>query len=269
VDAAYAAAVARALEGLLTSTDPEVRVLDTWDYERAFAVLDAHVGTLGLSRVTQLQWGFLPALGYNPPTTTLHRALANDPAFFVEILSLVYRAKGDDGTPGRPRIDPAMSENAWRLLRSWHLPPGRSEDGTFDVGRTRAWIDETQRLLVEADRLEVGLEKIGEVLIHTPEGDTGWPSTDVAELIEELDDDEIDDGIRIGLSNARGGTSRSLTEGGEQERTLAVDFRQRADLFRDSHPRVARILNAMAESYEADARREDRKAERQRRGLDR
>ena len=67
----------------------------------------------------------------------------------------------------------------------------------------------------------------------------------------------------------RGATSRSLTDGGEQERMLAADFRQRAAGFRDSYPRVARILNAMAESYEADARREDREAERRRRGLDR
>jgi hypothetical protein len=162
-----------------------------------------------------------------------------------------------------------VSENAWRLLQSWHVAPGRSDDGTFDVGRTRAWIDEARHLLVEADRLDVGLGQIGEVLIHTPEGDGGWPSTEVADLIEEFEGDAIDHGIYIGLRNARGGTSRSLTEGGEQERTLAVDFRQRASRFRDTHPRVARILNALAESYEADARREDRKAERRRHGLDR
>lgn len=269
VDASYAATVARALEGLLTSPDPEVRVLDTWDYERAFAVLDAHVDTLGLSRVTQLQWGFFPALGYDPPTTTLHRALANDPAFFVEILSLVYRAKGDDGSAVNPQTEPAVSENAWRLLQSWHVAPGQMDDGAFDVARASTWIDEARRLLVEADRLDVGLEQIGEVLIHTPTPDEGWPSAEVAELIEGLEEDEMDHGIRIGLSNARGGTSRSLTEGGEQERTLAVEFRKRATRFRDSHPRVARILNAMAESYEADARREDREAERRRRGLDR
>lgn len=269
VDATYAAAVASALEGLLTSTDPEVRILDTWDYERAFAVLDAHANTLGLSRVTQLQWGFLPALGYDPPTTTLHKALADDPAFFVDILRVVCRAKDDDGTEPEPRMNPAVRENAFRLLQTWHVPPGQSDDGAFNAGQARLWIDEARRLLVEADRLDVGLEQIGEVLIHTPAAHQGWPSSEVADLIEELDEDQIDHGIGIGLSNARGVTTRSLTEGGEQERKLAAEFRQRAARFRDSHHRVARILNATAEGYEAHARREDREAERQRRGLDR
>lgn len=268
VDTAYAAAVASALEGLLGATDPEIGILDTWDYERAFAVLDEHVGALGRSRVTQLQWGFLPALGYDPPTTTLHRALADEPAFFVEIISLVFRAKDTEPSAHRQH-DPAIAENAWRLLQSWRHAPGRSDDGSFDVDRARAWIHEARRLLVEANRLDVGLGEIGQVLIHTSDEDDGWPSREVADLVEELDEDEIDDGIHIGLSNERGGTTRSLTEGGDQERTLAADFRKRAVRFRDAHPRVARILNRMAESYEADARREDREAERQRRGLDR
>lgn len=189
VDVAYAAAVARALEGLLTSDDPEIPALSTWDYERAFAVLDAHVDTLGLSRVTQLQWRFLPALGYDPPTMTLHHALADDPAFFIEILSLIYRSKSDDGTACEPRTDPAVSENAFRLLGSWHIPPGQKRDGTFDAAQARAWIDEARRLLVEADRLNIGLEQIGQVLIHTPAADGSWPSAEVADLIEVLDED--------------------------------------------------------------------------------
>jgi hypothetical protein len=106
-------------------------------------------------------------------------------------------------------------------------------------------------------------------LIHASGADLGWPSMEVADLVEELDDDRIDQGIRIGLSNARGVTTRSLTEGGEQERKLAAEFRERAARFRDSHHRVARILRNVAEGYEADARREDREAERRRRGLDR
>lgn len=270
VDAAYAEAVARALEELLerSANDPEIGRLQRWDYERAFAVLDVHIDVVGRSRVARLQWNFLPALGYDPPTTSLHRALAEDPGFFVEILRLVSRPKADPDAPAEVAANPAASQNAYRLLKTWSVPPGRAADGTFDSGGCRRWIHEARLLLEDADRLELGMEQIGEVLVFTPGGEDGWPSSEVADLLEELDDDSLDHGMGIGLMNKRGMTSRSPTEGGEQERLIAADFRRRAKLFRDSHPRVARILNRMAETYEVDARREDREAERRRRGLE-
>jgi hypothetical protein len=268
VDAAYASAVAAGIEGLLTSTDPEVQILKSWNFRRLFAILDSQVDHLGVGRVASLQWPILPALGYDPPTTTLHQALADDPAFFVEILSLVVRPRNLDGDPVESERNPAAAQNAFRLLQSWKIPPGQSIDGSFDLLKTRDWIDEVTPLLVEAQRLDAGMGQLGQVLIHTPVQDGMWPSVEVAGLIEDLANERLDGGIDIGLSNSRGVSTRSLTEGGVQELDLAEDLRKRAVRFRDSHPRTARILNSMAESYEADARREDREAERRRRGLD-
>lgn len=93
---------------------------------------------------------------------------------------------------------------------------------------------------------------------------------DVAGLIGRLDDDQIDRGLVLVLRirNERGVTSRGLTDGGNQERELAATYRASARRFASTEPRVATLLNAVAESHEDEAREHDADAERHRRGLD-
>ena len=47
------------------------------------------------------------------------------------------------------------------------------------------------------------------------------------------------------------------------------DYRRQADQFADEWPRTASVLRIVADNYEAMARREDSRAERFRRGLER
>ncbi len=61
----------------------------------------------------------------------------------------------------------------------------------------------------------------------------------------------------MGTFNNRGVTSRSLTEGGAQEREIATRYREDARRFRDDWPRTSGLLNRIAEQYERDARGED------------
>jgi hypothetical protein len=269
-DPAYAEAVANAFDGYIAagSDDSENHLLKSWDFERLFATLDENVGALGVDRVTRIQWYFFPVLGYDPPTTTLHRRLSDEASFFVEIVSIVYRPKRDEDAQVAKPHDHDLWQNAYHLLESWSVPPGQDASGTFDADRCRAWIDEALRLLDAADRLVVGKLQIGSVLTYTPSGEEGWPSEAAADLIESLSDDDIDRGVGLKIRNRRGVTSRGITEGGQQERDLAADNRRRAQRFRETHRRIARILNRIADGYETEARENDAEAERRRRGLD-
>lgn len=266
----YAEAVAVALEEFITqgSGGAEAPSLKEWDFERLFACLDQHEQALGQDRVIRLQWYLFPTLGYEPPTTSLHRRMGEDPGFFLEIVALCFRRNGE---PARTLDATALraAENAHRLLDSWSVPPGTDASGRFDVDRCVAWIDEARRLLDEAGRPEVGRQCIGHVLAHTPPGEHGWPTDDVADLIERLDDDQIDRGIALETYNGRGVTTRGVMDGGVQEWELVSQHRAAAQRFRDSHPRVARIHDDLADDYAARARDEDREAELTRRGLDR
>lgn len=275
VDEEYAQAVATAFEGLIAAgaEDQESRALATWDYERLFRCLDQHVEAIGVDRITRIQWYFLPALGFDPPTNSLHRRLADDPAFFNEIVALNYRPRHrdrdlDDQQPP-DEVKQARATNAHVLLDSWRLPPGTSADGEFSAESCEAWINQAVALLEGSDRLDIGKQHIGWALAHTPPGSDGWPRDDVARLIGRLDDDQIDLGLQLRIHNERGVTSRGVADGGDQERELAAQYRGAADRFSDREPRVAALLNAVADSYEDEARHHDADAERHRRGLDR
>jgi hypothetical protein len=59
----------------------------------------------------------------------------------------------------------------------------------------------------------------------------------------------------------RGIYNKALYEGGDQERALADQYRRWADTSRARWPRMARVLETIAEGWEAYARREDAEAE--------
>jgi hypothetical protein len=61
--------------------------------------------------------------------------------------------------------------------------------------------------------------------------------------------------------NMRGVFNKAVYEGGEQERALASQYRGWADISRVHWPGMARVLDEIAEGWEADARREDARAE--------
>ena len=66
--------------------------------------------------------------------------------------------------------------------------------------------------------------------------------------------------------NKRGVVTKSPFEGGQQERELAEQYREYADRWNDTYPKVASILRKIGEYYEFVARREDKEAEK--RGLE-
>ncbi len=124
-------------------------------------------------------------------------------------------------------------------------------------------------MLKEAGRLETGLSHVGHVLASAPpDEDGGWPPEVVRDLLEDLQSEEVENGLLIEVLNSRGVTSRALEEGGGQEDELAERYRQDADRYADEWPKTAALLRDLAKSYETDARRNEESAERFRRGLE-
>lgn len=269
-DAAYAEAVLSTFESLIDRPgDPELQQLSQYDVETLLKIVAANRHKLGVERAVRVEWYFLPMLGYDPDAQTLHLTLAEDPKFFVEILSMVYRPTSNDETDKPSEQERAASENAFRLLHSWATCPGIDDHGEVTLVRLREWVIAARSLLAERQRVEIGDEQIGQALASAPaDADGSWPCEPVRALLEELQNDRIDRGLEIRVLNNRGVTSRSLEEGGQQEWKLAEGYRSRAEQFVTRWPRTAAIFRRLAESYEADARREDAQAERRSRGLD-
>ncbi|HSH59618.1 MAG TPA: hypothetical protein VK988_08270 [Acidimicrobiales bacterium] len=268
-----AALIARGLEGLLQSpSDPETSVLSSYDFETSLELLERHRDVIGVDRLARLEWGLLPALGHDPDAPALHEGMADNPEFFVEVVCAVYRSRNEDKEPdsddsGEEQRQ-ARAHNGYRLLSSWNHPPGFTGDA-IDDERLRRWLPEAERLLRERGRLEVGLVHFGQVLASAPpDNDTTWPPRVVRDLLEELHSEEVEIGLATELLSRRGVSSRGLEEGGAQESSLAMKYRSDADRFADEWPRTAAVLRRLANSYEADARRNEDSAERFRRGLE-
>jgi hypothetical protein len=121
----------------------------------------------------------------------------------------------------------------------------------------------------ERDRAVMADQHIGHILAHAaadPDDQT-WPHRAVRNAIERLAAEHIDRGLMVERYNLRGVSQKAIDEGGDQERALARQYRDWAARARSRWPRMARVLEAIAQGWEAEARREDARAEQRRLAL--
>jgi hypothetical protein len=215
-------------------------------------------------RVARLEWSYLGLLdGYPASPVILHSLLRDNAQFFVDLLGLIFRSTNEtEESRKEPTEDEkARGQNAYRLLMSWDAVPGSDDNGTVDEKSVLAWVRRARVLAEERGLLEICDSRIGEVFARDLErSGESWPSAAVRDAMEEIGTEELFDGFCIGVFNKRGMVSKSLTEGGAQERALAKKYQAFAEASKIEWPRTAAALRRVAQSYEEDARREDAKA---------
>ena len=274
-DTSEAAEVAAlALEGLVTDglNDPSLGRLQIYGFRQIFSLLSRHREAIGTQRVVHLEFQLLPALGFDAEAPTLHASVAEDSAFFAELVAYAFRAdhetddvnQVDEGALEQRRV---MARRAYEVLHTWRRCPGVGVDGTLDALALQVWVATARTHLETKDRLASGERQIGSVLAFAPADPDGtYPPVAVRELLESLQSNRVDDGLESSIYNKRGFTSRGMTDGGAQEWKLAEKYRISAGQS-TSWPRTRKLFAKLAESYERDARREDEEAELRRRGL--
>ena len=89
-----------------------------------------------------------------------------------------------------------------------------------------------------------------------------WPVLPIRELIEATRSRDLETGVVVGKSNRRGVTTRAMGAGGDQERTLAKQYREWSEAAAFDWPRTSAILENLAKSYEHEAKVHDDDAER-------
>jgi hypothetical protein len=87
-----------------------------------------------------------------------------------------------------------------------------------------------------------------------------WPIGPVRDLLNRPEMEGMRAAFAMGARNKRGMTTRTLDEGGRQERHLAATYRSHALALHNSHLNVAAILDELASGYEGDGFREDIRA---------
>ena len=254
--------VMNVLEAALnTPLSPNMSQSLLYNVSQLFTYLE-HAQEIDEERLARIEWMLLPLFRYESRSLKiLHHLIAEDPEFFVDIVSTAYRATNEE-----PRtldeLERARAEAAYHLLKSANRVPGTQDDGTIDSARLSEWIDEARRLLEERKRLEIGDQCIGCILQHVKLGDDElWPPRVVCELLEKLHSDNIEQGLEIAEHNARGVTWRNPTAGGEQERQIMNRYLAQARNAQLRWPRMARMLRRIAQAYASEAHMNDREAE--------
>lgn len=261
--------VADLLGRLLGADDPEIDVLAQHDFDRLIGLIRS-APSVDEETVATLEWSFLPALAQHEDSLTLQRRLAEYPAFFADVVSIVFRAKDDEAAPVQPKASEAQAMNGWRLLHAWKVVPSTDrETGTVDPAKLAAWVTEARRLLAERGRTDVGDSQIGQVFAYAPAGADGvWPCEPVRDLIEDLAAEHINSGFVVGIHNKRGMWSRSPDEGGAQEYALERQYADWAQALAVEWPLVSGLLRDVAKGYHTEGLRADEEAQRFREGLD-
>jgi hypothetical protein len=216
------------------------------------------------SEIARLEWLYLPLLEHSErPPEVLHGWMSKRPAFFVEVLSAIFPARSEGGSDQEMVTEHRrnLASLAYRLMESWSTVPGL-KDGALDGAALRDWVKEAHKLAVNAERGEIGDVYIGRILSRTPAGEDGiWPPAPTRELLEELRNQSIENGIVTGVHRNRGGTRRGMLDGGTLERAEASRYRKWADALQLEW-RTAALLERIAGSFDESARHHDETAER-------
>jgi hypothetical protein len=266
-DGVEADVVVEALSAFGNAGDPDVSRVSDYDVTRLLEFLKSR--QIDETTIARFEWKFLPLLHDESRAPELQRLLAREPEVFVQLIELVFKPANAAADAEREPANQALVSNAYRLLRSWKVVPGVTEDGSVDGSALERWLAETRDRLAASDRLEVGEVHIGEVLAHAPEDADGtFPTVAVRDVLESAPNDHLERGFRIGASNKRGVTSRSITEGGQQEYDLSAQYEAWAEAVQATHPRTAATLRDIADSYREEGRRNDEEVRRFLEGLD-
>jgi hypothetical protein len=219
-------------------------------------------------QIAGLEWAYLPFFQFaDRRPRKLHKALATEPGFFIEVLRQVYRPSPESGVqepdPEHTERNRAIWTQAFNLLREWKHVPGTTENGTIDPAALEDWVRAARVQAAKVGRAEVADSQIGQVLTHAPpESDGIWPAIPIRELIEITRSQHLENGISAGIHNKRGVTWRAMTDGGAQERDLATYYRKCSETTALEWPRTSALLEQVAKSYEWEGNRQDEDAER-------
>ena len=248
--------------------DSKLEQIDIYGIEQIFDYLQKS-SEIDLTHIARLEWAYILYFWYNrfhariKPVTLIKEVLDN-PDLFVQLIRWAFKPKppiegefSDLSSEQKKRL----GENAYFLLNMIDELPGQSGED-IDLTKLMEWIKHAQEKCKQVNRLPICNEKIGEILSHSPSGKDGiWPHETVREVIEGISSKDMERGIEIGIYNQRGVVTKSLGEGGKQERKLAERYDQFADALRLKWPRTAAMLKRIAQGYIREASREDLRSE--------
>lgn len=249
-----------------SSEEAEPYRVDKHWVQKAFAVIDASTA-ISLEAKASLEFAFVEALADRAGSrnasqlTNLERYVEQRPEFYVQAVAWTYRRKDGKNDPTELQVPPerkaALSGRSHRMLHGMTRLPGYGQGTELRYDLLIEWVRQVRARATEIGRLAVADVCIGTLLTAAPAGADGvWPCEPVRQVLEDIQSEPMIRGISTGRFNMRGAHWRG--RGGDQERSIADDYRKAAGALEYSHPFVATALLAnLAQQYERIGKHED------------
>ncbi|MFZ2987669.1 MAG: hypothetical protein WA086_06725, partial [Ideonella sp.] len=234
--------------------------LSIYNIEHAFDELRKR-GDIAPDEVAALEFRYLPVFHLRRQPLVLHTLLVQRPRMFMDAICAVFKPANREPEPVSEGAE-KLAVAAYELLTGLHVLPGQN-GAEVDYAALLAWCQEVRLIAVEVDRVKITDQRIGALLAHAPssQADGAWPHEAVRDVIEHFASEEVERGLAIERFNMRGVYSKSLGDGGEQERVLARQYQVWSAAI-PSSPRTAAMLMRVAENWLRDAEQADRTAAR-------
>lgn len=235
-----------------------------YDIEWLFKRLDQNAD-ISEEKLVELEMKFFPFLEASTRGFSGIKAhLKSNPAFFVELLCLVYRGEnGEEEDLEIGNLTPDQSQifrhQLYKILHNFEGLPGLENSDSNAELQLRSWIQQTLIGATAVKRKGVAQDRIGDALARTP-GDNleVWPPDHVCNIMEEFWSSELAEGFVFGAHMKLG--TRYVGEG-EPDETLAKRYAGWANHRLVSHPRVASLLSQISKSFSRQAQTHKLEAE--------
>ena len=246
--------IIKVLDGI-SGTNEDIRQIDAYTIGIMIKKLQDDK-TVDFEILAMLEWRFYHALEHVTKPKTLKQKLKEQPEFFCDLISIIYKPKDDKIAKTEPVLEQKIISQAWHVLNDIKPLAGYDEIlGTFNSKIFLQWFKSVIRIAKERTRLEVTLNEIGQILFYTPEDKDGfWIDRNIAELLNKEEYEVMRRGYGSEIINSRG--VHFIDSTAKPELDLAELYHQRTVACREAgYNRLASILDDAEKFYKEEAKR--------------
>lgn len=183
-----------------------------------------------------------------------NKSLRESPSLYLGMLAAIY--KNDKGNRVSDiQLDDKNISSIYSLYSKIRFCPAE-EKGIVNAAKLERWVSDFEEGLVKNKQQRLFDTTLGKLFAFSPMGKDGqYPTEEVRNIIEMRYSKSLENGYVTTIYNSRGVYSPT---GGDEERKIALRYKENADKIRITAPKTAKIYDHLYESYlyEANSERE-------------
>ena len=239
------------------SESVDMHNLEPYTIRKALETLSGS-GEIDISDLSALEFKYIDVFDMKDgKIPNLEIQIERHPELYVHTIAFAYKRSdgGDD-----PEELEAMNENhkkirsinSYKVLEKLARFHGHDKDGKQNSSEIVNWVRQVRAGCKKLARERACDHVLGKLFSTAfKEDEEVWLNEHVRDALEQVINEEMSISLKTALYNKRGVHTRG--KGGDQERRIAERFRKQVDALQYTHPKIARVLNKLVETYEHEA----------------